>query len=56
MQENQNIEWKETWKDEYLRWICGFSNAQGGKIYIGIKDDGTVVGVNNSKKVTRGYS
>jgi len=22
MQESQNIEWKETWKDEYLKWIC----------------------------------
>ncbi|MBQ5576546.1 MAG: hypothetical protein IIT37_10915, partial [Bacteroidales bacterium] len=29
--ENQNIEYKETWRDEYLKWICGFANAQGGK-------------------------
>jgi hypothetical protein len=21
---------KETWRDEYLRWICGFANAEGG--------------------------
>ena len=35
MVENQNIEWKETWKDEYLKWICGFANANGGKIIIG---------------------
>ncbi len=35
MQEQQNIEWKESWRDEYLKWICGFANAQGGKIYIG---------------------
>lgn len=34
MAENQNIEWKESWRDEYLKWICGFANAQGGKIYI----------------------
>ena len=27
--ENQNIEWKELWRDEYLKWICGFTNAQG---------------------------
>ena len=31
--ESQNIEWKESWRDEYLKWICGFANAQGGKIY-----------------------
>ena len=35
MGESQNIEWKELWRDEYLKWICGFANAQGGKIYIG---------------------
>ena len=29
MKESQNIEWKETWNDEYLKWICGFANAQG---------------------------
>lgn len=36
MSENQNIEWKESWRDEYLKWICGFANAVGGKIYIGM--------------------
>lgn len=51
MAENQNIEWKESWRDEYLKWICGFANAQGGKIYIGTADDGTVIGVPDSKKL-----
>ncbi len=51
MVEDQNVEWKESWRDEYLKWICGFANAQGGKIYIGTRDDGTVIGVNNSKKL-----
>lgn len=23
---------------EYLKWICGFSNAKGGKLYIGLND------------------
>ena len=40
MSENQNIEWKESWRDEYLKWICGFANAQGGKIYIGKREIG----------------
>jgi predicted HTH transcriptional regulator len=35
MPESQNIEWKESWRDEYLKWICGFANAKGGKIIIG---------------------
>ena len=25
--ESQNIEYKESWRDEYLKWICGFANA-----------------------------
>ncbi|RXZ68345.1 AlbA family DNA-binding domain-containing protein [Fusobacterium necrophorum] len=44
--EKQNIEWKE----DYLKWICGFANAQGGKIYIGKNDDGIVTEVTNRKK------
>ena len=51
MPEQQNIEWKESWRDEYLKWICGFANAQGGKLYIGCDDNGKVVGVADSKKL-----
>ena len=51
MPEQQNIEWKESWRDEYLKWICGFANAQGGKLYIGCDDSGKVVGVSDSKKL-----
>ena len=51
MPETQNIEYKTKWRDEYLKWICGFANANGGKIYIGKDDKGTVVGVENAKKL-----
>ena len=33
--ECQNVEFKRIWKDEYLKWICGFANAQSGKLTIG---------------------
>lgn len=49
--ESQNIEFKESWRDEYLKWICGFANAQGGSLYIGIKDNGEVCGVQDAKKL-----
>lgn len=49
--ESQNIEWKESWRDEYLKWICGFANAQGGRIYIGKDDSGYVVGVKDYAKL-----
>lgn len=51
MAENQNIEWKESWCDENLKWVCGFANAQGGKIYIGMNDKGEVIGVSDSKRL-----
>ncbi|GAP72427.1 hypothetical protein SAMD00024442_31_15 [Candidatus Symbiothrix dinenymphae] len=51
MPEQQNIEYKQSWHDDYLKWVCGFANAQGGKIYIGKDDVGAVVGVEDSKRL-----
>ena len=51
MPESQNIEWKESWQDKYLKWVCGFANAQGGTIFIGKNDNGEVVGVENYKRL-----
>lgn len=51
MPESQNIEYKESWRDEYLKWVCGFANAQGGTIYIGVSDDGKVVGLADGKRL-----
>jgi ATP-dependent DNA helicase RecG len=36
MKESQNTEFKLSWHDEYLKWICGYANAKGGTLYIGI--------------------
>ncbi|HPA57065.1 MAG TPA: ATP-binding protein [bacterium] len=43
MPEQQNIEYKQSWHDDYLKWVCGFANAIGGIIYIGRDDAGNVV-------------
>ena len=43
MHENQNIEYKQSWHDDYLKWVCGFANAIGGVIYIGRDNAGNVV-------------
>lgn len=51
LMETQNIEFKESWRDEYLKWICGFANAQGGTLYIGKNDKGEVVGVADAKRL-----
>ncbi|GIZ09029.1 ATP-binding protein [Flavobacterium sp. UMI-01] len=49
MSESQNIEWKRSWHDDYLKWICGFANAVGGTIFIGKDDDGVVTHLENYK-------
>lgn len=51
MAETQNIEYKESWRDDYLKWVCGFANAQGGTIYIGVDDSGKIIGVKNVEKL-----
>lgn len=51
MPESQNIEYKQTWRDEYLKWICGFANADGGKIFIGKDDEGKIIGVADTKSL-----
>ncbi|MBS1775432.1 MAG: putative DNA binding domain-containing protein [Bacteroidetes bacterium] len=51
MPETQNIEYKQSWRDEYLKWICGFANANGGTIFIGKDDNGKVVGVDEAKRL-----
>lgn len=49
--EKQDIEWKETWRDEYFKWICGFANAQGGILFIGKDDAGHVKHLAKAKKL-----
>jgi len=53
MLENQDIEFKAIWKDEYLKWICGMANANGGIIYIGKDDKGKVIGISNAIKLVK---
>lgn len=51
MTENQHIEWKETWRDDHLRWVSGFANAEGGVLVIGRNDKGHVVGVPDAERL-----
>lgn len=45
MKESQQVEWKESWRDECLKWICAFANGEGGALHIGRNDRGVLVGV-----------
>ncbi|NBU73315.1 MAG: ATP-binding protein, partial [Bacteroidetes bacterium] len=43
--EDQKSEWKEIWKDDFLKVLCGFANSGGGMLVIGQSDAGKVIGV-----------
>ena len=51
MKEDQHIEFKESWHDEYTRYVSAFCNTQGGVLYIGLNDNGTVVGIEHPEKL-----
>ena len=45
MIETDRIEFKQSWRDEYLEHICGMANAEGGSLFIGLDDNGAPVGI-----------
>ena len=49
--ESQTTEFKSSWRDEYLKWICAFANTEGGKLIIGLDDNGNPVGIKDAKKL-----
>ena len=46
------MELKETVTDEIKKEIIAFANCDGGKLYIGVQDDGTVIGVDDPDSVS----
>ncbi len=56
MQEGKTIEFKREYMDDIKYVVIAFANTEGGKLYIGINDDGTICGVsdvdNNMLKLT----
>ena len=50
--ENQTIEFKQNWRDEYLQYVSGFANAQGGTLLIGVDDNGNVCGITDSHRLS----
>lgn len=49
--ESQNIEWKESWHNDYFKWICGFANSKGGTLFIGKDDSGSIKHLNDARKL-----
>ena len=51
-QESETIELKEVVVDDIKKEIIAFANCDGGKLYIGVRDDGTVIGLDNADSVS----
>ena len=51
IKESHNTEFKQTWKDEYIKWISAFANGAGGTLYIGVADNGVIVGIESTAKL-----
>jgi hypothetical protein len=49
--EHQQLEWKESWRDEHLKWVCAFANSEGGTLVIGRNDEGHAVGLPQARKL-----
>ena len=51
LMESETVEFKLIWKDDYMKQICGFANGQGGRMYLGVNDNGIGVGLENTKRL-----
>lgn len=51
-QESETVELKEVVVDDIKKEIIAFANCDGGKLYIGVRDDGTVVGLDDPDSVS----
>jgi len=49
--ESVNVEFKQEWKDDYLKVISSFANSIGGIVFIGKDDNGKNIGVKNYKNL-----
>lgn len=50
--ESETTELKEIVVDDIKKEIIAFANCDGGKLYIGVRDDGTVVGLDNADRAS----
>lgn len=51
MIENKTTEFKREYVDDIKYAVVAFANTEGGKIYIGVNDDGSVQGVENTDAI-----
>ena len=52
LKENHVTEFKTSWNDDYLKWVCAFANTEGGSLYIGVDDSGEICGVQDAHRLS----
>lgn len=54
--ESETVELKAEYTDDFIRDVVSFLNAKGGVVYFGVREDGTVVGVENADDLAESVS
>ena len=49
LHEGEEVEFKRQWTDQALEDLAAFANTRGGTVFVGVDDDGQVVGVNSPR-------
>lgn len=50
--ESETVELKEIVTDDIKKEIIAFANCNGGKLYVGVQDDGTIIGVEDADSIS----
>lgn len=51
MRENQRVEFKESWRDEYLKTLCAIINTEDVVMYLEMSDSAEPIGFKNTERV-----
>lgn len=49
MRETRNLEFKQEITNSFLKTVRAFANYGSGEIKFGVKDDGTIIGIENQR-------
>ncbi|MGY4706952.1 ATP-binding protein [Candidatus Bipolaricaulota sp. J31] len=54
--EHERCEFRRSFGKEALRTLCAFANTKGGELWIGVKDDGEIVGASTGREGLRDWA
>lgn len=53
---NERFEFRRSFGEETLRTLCAFANTHGGEVWLGVDDDGSIVGVSLGRESVRDWA